>query len=357
MVRVGSARIDENGKLSGGQAGDQTGQEVAIEPWYLHAKGWTVIRAKDATVREKIAADMEVACKNDLIGYDQSTSYDLYDKTKQYGWDCSKLTVAAETDCSSLVRVCVAYATGKSVSWFSTLNEVSVLSGTGYFDILNDSKYTQSSDYLLRGDILCTNTQGHTVVVLDNGANVANDSGSKRLEIPEGYLDYADKAEISGWAYDGTDARLTVHIYIYKNGQQVDLFPITANTFRSDLKSAGKGDGNHAFNATYDFATKLGVGSYTIKAYAINQAGTTNPQLQGVKTVNITQATSWTGKATTDVYVRSDANAKSTAITVLKTGQAIQITGSKVSSDGGTWYKAVYNGQTVYINSKFITKA
>lgn len=174
MARVGSARIDENGKLSGGQAGDQTGQEVATEAWYLHAKGWTVIRAKDANVREKIAADMEAACKNDLIGYDQSTSYDLYDKTKQYGWDCSKLTVAAETDCSSLVRVCVAYATGKAVAWFSTLNEVSVLSGTGYFDILKDSKYTQSSDYLLRGDILCTNTQGHTVVVLDNGAKVSS---------------------------------------------------------------------------------------------------------------------------------------------------------------------------------------
>ncbi len=173
MVRVGSARIDENGKLSGGQAGNQTGQEVAIEPWYLHAKGWTVIRAKDASIREKIAADMEAACANDLIGYDQSTSWDLYDKVRQYGWDCSKLKTAAETDCSSLVRVCVAYAVGKSIPWFSTLNQVNVLSGTGYFDILLDSKYTQSSDYLLRGDILCTNTQGHTVVVIDNGDKIS----------------------------------------------------------------------------------------------------------------------------------------------------------------------------------------
>lgn len=43
MVRVGSARIDENGKVIGGQPGDQTGQEVAIEPWYLHDKGWVII--------------------------------------------------------------------------------------------------------------------------------------------------------------------------------------------------------------------------------------------------------------------------------------------------------------------------
>ena len=131
MVRVGSARIDENGKLIGGQAGDQTGQEVAVEPWYLHQKGWVVIRAKDPQVAEKIAWDMEAACANDQIGYDQSTSWDLYDKSKQYGWDCSKVKVPAETDCSSLVRVCVAFAIGKSLPWFSTLNEVSVLSHQG----------------------------------------------------------------------------------------------------------------------------------------------------------------------------------------------------------------------------------
>lgn len=356
MVRVGSARIDERGQLSGGQAGDQTGQEVAIEPWYLHSKGWVIIRAKDSHIAERIAVDMEMACNNNLIGYDQSTSWDLYDKVRQYGWDCSKLKVAAETDCSSLVRTCVAYATGKNIPWFSTLNQVIVLSDTGYFDIITDAKYTCSPDYVRRGDILCTRTQGHTVVVLDNGSMVGT-SVSGRFAMPEGYLDYADKTKISGWAYDGTDARLTVHIYIYKNGQKVDLFPVTANVFRSDLKSAGKGDGNHAFNASYDFAAKLGVGSYTIKAFAINQAGANNPQLQGVKTVNITQATSWTGKATTDVYARADANASAKAITVLKTGQTVQVTGTKAAPDGGTWYRINYNGQIAYVNSRFIVKA
>ena len=79
MIHVGSARIDENGKLIGGQAGDQTGQEVAVEAWYRHDKGWVVIRAKDAAVRERIAQCMEAACANNSIGYDQSTSWDLYD--------------------------------------------------------------------------------------------------------------------------------------------------------------------------------------------------------------------------------------------------------------------------------------
>lgn len=170
MVRIGSARIDENGKVSGGVPGDQTGLEVAIEPWYLHKQGWVVIRAKDAKVRERIAICMEAACANDLIGYNQKGSWELYDKSKQYGWDCSKVNVTANTDCSSLVRTCVAFAAQKEIAWFSTLNEVTVLDGTKLFDILTDAKYTKSSDYLLRGDILCTCTQGHTVVALDNGS-------------------------------------------------------------------------------------------------------------------------------------------------------------------------------------------
>lgn len=169
-VRVGSARIDENGKVSGGVPGDQTGLEVAIEPWYLHKQGWVVIRAKDSKVRERIAICMEAACANNFIGYNQDGSWELYDKSKQYGWDCSKVNVTANTDCSSLVRTCVAFAAQKEIAWFSTLNEVTVLDGTKLFDILTDAKYTKSSDYLLRGDILCTCTQGHTVVVLDNGS-------------------------------------------------------------------------------------------------------------------------------------------------------------------------------------------
>lgn len=178
MVRVGSARIDENGKVMGGQPGDQTGLEVAIEPWYPNPKKYVVARAKRASVRESIASDMEAACANDMIGYNQVRSWDLYDKSKPYGWDCSKVKVASDVDCSTLVRACVAYALQRDIPWFSTLNEIEKLSKTGEFEILRDEKYSQSPDYLLRGDILCTATQGHTLVVLDNGAK-AGQSGSQ----------------------------------------------------------------------------------------------------------------------------------------------------------------------------------
>ena len=52
-VRVGSARSNENGGVNGGKAGDQTGREVSTQPWYLHSKGWIVIRAKSPAVREQ----------------------------------------------------------------------------------------------------------------------------------------------------------------------------------------------------------------------------------------------------------------------------------------------------------------
>lgn len=39
---VGSARIDENGKISGGALGDNNGREVSTQPYYLHSKGWYV---------------------------------------------------------------------------------------------------------------------------------------------------------------------------------------------------------------------------------------------------------------------------------------------------------------------------
>lgn len=168
-VLIGSARHDENGKYSGGMAGDQTGDECSTQVWYLHSKGWVCIRAKDAGAREKIAQNMEYACANRHIGYDQGQNTTLYAAAKNVGFDCSKVVTDCETDCARLVRVCVLYA-GISCADFYTGDEKSALQKTGDFEVLTDSKYTTSSDFLLRGDILVTKTKGHTVVVLSNGA-------------------------------------------------------------------------------------------------------------------------------------------------------------------------------------------
>lgn len=177
-VVIGSARIDERGSASGGAAGDQKQSktpdysgEVSFQNWYLHSKGWVVARAKDPLEREKIALDMEYACNNANIGYDQSQNTSLYSVAKPLGFNCAKVMQKCETDCAKLVRVCVLYA-GIDVDDFYTANEIDTLRKTGRFIIYVADKYCKSSDFLMRGDILCTKEKGHTVVVLSDGAKV-----------------------------------------------------------------------------------------------------------------------------------------------------------------------------------------
>lgn len=179
-VIVGSARSDENGKAYGGQAGDQTGREVMTQPWYAHSKGWVVLRPKDSTKANKIAECMEAACKNPNIGYDQWQRNSLYTAVEPLGFDVSKLTVKKETDCSALVRVCCEYAGIHISEAFRTTTQAAVLMATGAFDLFTAGKYTASSEYLKRGDILVTKTQGHTVVVLADGSK-AQEAGDASL--------------------------------------------------------------------------------------------------------------------------------------------------------------------------------
>lgn len=170
-VIIGSARHDEFGGIGYGNVkpGDQTGHECETQDWYLHDLGWVVIRAKNAAVREKIAQDMEYICANNHIGYSQPHDQTLYKAAKPFGFNASMVTTDCETDCAKAVRVCVLYA-GIDCPDFYTGTEINVLGSTGEFDILRSEKYCKGSEYLLRGDILCTQKQGHTVVVLTDGA-------------------------------------------------------------------------------------------------------------------------------------------------------------------------------------------
>lgn len=157
-VIIGSARHDEHGNCySGGKAGDQTGQEVSTQKFYNHSKGWYVLRAKDNNVAEKLAEAMQIACSNDNIGYDQSERYGVI---KQHGINTK---VKTECDCSSLVRACIIYASGKDVGDFNTSNERSVILKSDLFD---DMGSYHAGFVLHNGDILVTRTKGHTVIVV-----------------------------------------------------------------------------------------------------------------------------------------------------------------------------------------------
>lgn len=172
-VKIGHASIDENGKGRGGKAGDQTGREVYTRDYYPN--NWDhVIRAKNLQIADEMADAMEDACANDNIGYDMNERTTLFVEAKKVKFDISKVNVKCETDCSALMAVC-ANAAGIPISkdiW--TGNEVAAFKATGKFDILTDSKYLTSSDYLKRGDIL-VNELHHTAMVLTNGSKVTTE--------------------------------------------------------------------------------------------------------------------------------------------------------------------------------------
>lgn len=183
-VIIGSARGDEYGRASGGAAGDQKQKtvpdyrgEVSMQEWYLHSKGWVLLRAIDPEARKKIAQDMIWACENKLIGYDQSQNRTLYEIAKEVGWNCSKVKTACETDCAQLVRVCVLYA-GIACGDFYTATLPDALVKTGAFKKYTAAKYTKSDRALEPGDILCTPIKGHVVVVCSTDGEPAADPES-----------------------------------------------------------------------------------------------------------------------------------------------------------------------------------
>lgn len=162
-VFIGSARIDERGRLSGGLAGDQKQTsipdrkgEVSIQAFYEHKKGWYILRPKDRNVAKGIADAMIRACNNVYIGYDQLLRLGII----KYG---TRTKTPTGCDCSSLIRQCIIEASGKDVGNFTTANEAQTLIGSRLFDRIPYNPGTP----LFEGDVLVTKTKGHTVAVTE----------------------------------------------------------------------------------------------------------------------------------------------------------------------------------------------
>lgn len=165
MVIVGSARDNELGTGTGGQDGDQTGMECSMQDFYVHQYGWDLLRAYDKEVARKIAHNMVSICENDNIGYDFNRRKSLYNASKQYGFDASKVTVKCNTNCAGAVRDSVLYA-GIDCPDFWTGNEAVVLKSTGAFELITDSTKTSDPSFMKVGDILVSKKSSHTVVVV-----------------------------------------------------------------------------------------------------------------------------------------------------------------------------------------------
>ncbi len=167
---------DENGKYSGGKAGDQTGKEYCIRDWYN--RPWDcVLRYPDPAVGEVIARIAKNAAKNKHIGYDQSQRLTYYEALKKAHWKPVKIETDCEADCSSSTAANI-IAAGHQTH-IKALQDISPSCFTGNlrqvlekagFQVLREKKYLESDTYLLPGDILL-NEKSHAAINLDKGKN------------------------------------------------------------------------------------------------------------------------------------------------------------------------------------------
>jgi peptidoglycan hydrolase-like protein with peptidoglycan-binding domain len=173
---ISNSGSDEKGAYSGGQAGDQTGQEWRMRSWY--DRPWScVLRYPDQKVALKIAQLAIDAALNDKVGYDQSQNRTYLKQLKAVGWEPSKITVACEADCSAGVCANVT-AAGHLLGIPALQNHTGTYTGNmraaltkAGFQLLTDSKYLTGDDYLLPGDILL-NDGHHTATNVTIGAKV-----------------------------------------------------------------------------------------------------------------------------------------------------------------------------------------
>ena len=175
MIKVGGARINERGKVSGGRAGDQTKKEVCVHSWY-DGKWTDVLRPVHPQIGKNMAIVMKAICDNNMIGYDQpyrNTAYRMWLKFGTIG----RINTPCSTDCSASVTLSTIagfkslnidfpFEYGTNAPTTSTI--VKRFKDTGKFIHLTEDKYLKSSEYLRAGDILVRKGH-HTVMVLEDG--------------------------------------------------------------------------------------------------------------------------------------------------------------------------------------------
>ena len=222
-MTISNCGHDENGGYSGGKAGDQTGTEYQVRSWYN--RPWDcVLRHPKTAIQNDIAKLARQAAKNDLIGYDQDQRDTFWEQLKNAAsYLPANIKTACEADCSSSTAAIVK-AVGyrkkdaklKGVSpdlW--TGNMKPALKSAG-FEVLTDSKYRTSQDYLMPGDILL-NEAHHVAINLTKGSKAGDDAAQ-----PTEGSEYTVTAK-SGLNYRKGAGQSYASVGAYRYGQTVTI--------------------------------------------------------------------------------------------------------------------------------------
>lgn len=298
MAKIVHARINENGQITGGKKGDQTGKEVVKQDFYKAA--WTyVFRPRKKALAEKIVKNAEAIAANDYYGYGQDGRYGMWEEAQKVDWDFSKVTTPCHTDCSQTVS-CVLNASGVPITqYLFTWNMKANFAKLVDFETIT---YTEGMT-LKAGDILLM--EGHTVIVVEG------DSGNEPLWVGECY----------GMA----------------------LVPVFT---KPSVKASRCSWPTLATGNLFDVCGEEN-GFYYIRI-----AGTYYGYIE--KQFVLRKTPEKKGTVTSAVYVRVNAGSGYKKIGVLGSGQIVEICDTKKAANGADWYYVKYGTGWGFSSAKYI---
>lgn len=388
-IMFGSARIDENGNIAGGSAGDQSGNEVSTQAYYMHSKGWYCLRPKSAEVANKIATAMQQACNNSNIGYDQNQRNTVMTQLKNYG-SLAAIKTKCEADCSSLVRACIYQATGKDVGDIYTGNLASASEASGLFE---DRFSVSSESQLYNGDVLVTKSKGHTVIVVSgrprqssggSDVNVSGDTYTVQKGDTLSEIAAAMGVSVSDLAaYNGISDPDVINVgqVIRKPVAASDTWKATGTatcggnsvnvrkgpgTSYGSYGTLNKGqrfevDGQKSGEWVHVNVDRYGIG-YIHEDYVVYDTASSTPNTNNSNSGGLNRTPQWVGKVTADTLnVRIWAGTNNPNIQSwpkLGKGNLVDVCDSVNASDGSKWYYIRIDGRIYgFVHSAYITRA
>lgn len=180
-TKVSNCSGTEYGGASGGVAGDQTGHEVHVIPWYYYGQ-IAVYRHPDPKVRSELARLGRETAENPHVGYDQGGRLTFRNALRKVNYAPLKISTDCETDCSACTAALIE-AVGALLG-IQKLYDFDTTLSTHYMDAplvavgfqkLTGSKYTDTGDYLLSGDI-SLNPGKHVNIAVTDGSRSGGSS-------------------------------------------------------------------------------------------------------------------------------------------------------------------------------------
>lgn len=206
-VYVSNCGHDERGRYTGGVAGDQTGTEWHVIPWYQFGQN-VVLRHPSRQVGELLSELAREAASNNHIGYDQDQRGTFWAALRAAGYRPRNITNNCETDCSAGVCA-LTLAAGYLLGDQRIIDSIWSTGYTGNmrhmfreagFKLYTRKQFTGSSSNLLAGDINL-NESVHTNIVVSDKA--APDTSSLEVDGWIGYLSICELQRQLGTYVDG----------------------------------------------------------------------------------------------------------------------------------------------------------